>query len=115
MPTQLRHYIGGKSVHGSSARSGEVFDPATAAVFGLREGEVVVSIHCGSRALGHQVATEYAQLMLKAAGITARTFESVESLRSNSIWRRMALVTHPAEAGQDSATLSRFAPRGISM
>lgn len=32
MPTQLRHYIGGKSVHGSSARSGEVFDPATGTV-----------------------------------------------------------------------------------
>lgn len=45
----------------------EVCDPATAAVFGLREGEIVVSIHCGSRALGHQVATEYAQRMLKAA------------------------------------------------
>lgn len=45
----------------------EVFDPATAAVFGLRTGEIVVSIHCGSRGLGHQVASEYARLMLKAA------------------------------------------------
>ncbi|MBI2440207.1 MAG: RtcB family protein [Lentisphaerae bacterium] len=51
----------------------EVFDAATAAAFGLRVGEVVVSIHCGSRGLGHQVATEFARLMLKAAqahGIT---------------------------------------------
>lgn len=45
----------------------EVYDPVTAAVFGLRKGEIVVSIHCGSRGLGHQVATEYAQLMLQAA------------------------------------------------
>ncbi len=45
----------------------EVLDPATAAAFGLRLGEIVVSIHCGSRALGHQVATEYAQRMLQAA------------------------------------------------
>lgn len=47
----------------------EVYDPATAAVFGLREGEIVVSIHCGSRALGHQVATEYARRMLQAANV----------------------------------------------
>ncbi|MDD5678865.1 MAG: RtcB family protein [Kiritimatiellae bacterium] len=45
----------------------EIYDPATAAVFGLRAGEIVVSIHCGSRGLGHQVATEYARLMLNAA------------------------------------------------
>lgn len=45
----------------------EVYDPDTASAFGLRKGEVVVSIHCGSRGLGHQVATEFAKLMLKAA------------------------------------------------
>jgi len=45
----------------------EVYDPAAAEAFGLRAGEVAVSIHCGSRGLGHQVATEYARLMLQAA------------------------------------------------
>ncbi|MFA5342578.1 MAG: RtcB family protein [Kiritimatiellia bacterium] len=45
----------------------EVYDPAAAAAFGLRQGEIVVSIHCGSRGLGHQVATEYARIMLAAA------------------------------------------------
>ncbi len=46
----------------------EVYDPAAAAAFGLRQGEVVVSIHCGSRGLGHQVATDYSKRMLEAAG-----------------------------------------------
>jgi tRNA-splicing ligase RtcB (3'-phosphate/5'-hydroxy nucleic acid ligase) len=38
-----------------------IFDPATAAIFGLKEGCLVVQIHCGSRGLGHQVCTDYVQ------------------------------------------------------
>jgi tRNA-splicing ligase RtcB len=41
----------------------EVADDASAAVFGLRKGEIVVSIHCGSRGLGHQIATDYQREM----------------------------------------------------
>jgi tRNA-splicing ligase RtcB len=44
-----------------------IFDSDTAAVFGLQEGDVLVSIHCGSRGLGHQIGTEYLKLMLLAA------------------------------------------------
>ena len=36
-----------------------VLDEETAAVFGLRQGCLVVQIHCGSRGLGHQVCTDY--------------------------------------------------------
>lgn len=45
----------------------EIYDEATAKVFGLKPGEVVVSLHCGSRGLGHQVATDYAKRMRAAA------------------------------------------------
>ena len=41
----------------------EVFDRAAAGVFGLKEGDVVVSIHCGSRGLGHQIGTEFLKRM----------------------------------------------------
>jgi len=41
----------------------EIADAGSAAAFGLREGEIVVSIHCGSRGLGHQVATDYQREM----------------------------------------------------
>jgi len=44
-----------------------IFDAVTAAAYGLREGDVLVSIHCGSRGLGHQIGTEYLKLMLLAA------------------------------------------------
>jgi tRNA-splicing ligase RtcB len=50
-----------------------IFDERTAAVFGLREGEIVLSIHCGSRGLGHQIGTEFLKSMAIAAarhGIT---------------------------------------------
>ena len=45
----------------------QVFDPATAQVFGISEGDIVVTIHCGSRGLGHQIGTEY----LKSMAISA--------------------------------------------
>jgi tRNA-splicing ligase RtcB len=45
-------------------RVAEVFDSATAAVFGLRLNDIVVSIHCGSRGLGHQVGTDYLKAMV---------------------------------------------------
>jgi tRNA-splicing ligase RtcB len=45
----------------------EVYDSATAAAFGLVKGELVVSIHCGSRGLGHQIGTEFLKSMALAA------------------------------------------------
>lgn len=46
----------------------EVFDEKIAKVFGLEKGQVVIMIHCGSRGLGHQVATDYIDLMEKEYG-----------------------------------------------
>ncbi|WIX98251.1 RtcB family protein [Amycolatopsis mongoliensis] len=44
----------------------EVFDEATAAVFGLHRHQVCVMIHTGSRGLGHQVCTDYVRTMDEA-------------------------------------------------
>ncbi len=44
-----------------------VYDAPTAEAYGLREGDVVVSLHCGSRALGHQIGTDYLQELGRAA------------------------------------------------
>lgn len=44
----------------------EIFERDAAAAFGIEEGGVVVSIHTGSRALGHQIGTDY-QSVLRAA------------------------------------------------
>ena len=44
----------------------ELHDAAAAEAFGLAVGDVVVSIHCGSRGLGHQIGTEALRSMLDA-------------------------------------------------
>ncbi len=50
-----------------------IHDEAAAQAYGLREGQIIVSIHCGSRGLGHQIGTDYLVSLAKAAshlGIT---------------------------------------------
>src|SRR5829696_1314197 len=45
-----------------------IFDRDAAEAFGLREGQVTVLIHSGSRGLGHQVCTDYVRRMDAALG-----------------------------------------------
>jgi tRNA-splicing ligase RtcB len=44
-------------------RVAEVYDGTAAQTFGLAMDDVVVSIHCGSRGLGHQICTDYMKKM----------------------------------------------------
>ncbi len=44
-----------------------IFDEKTAAAFGLVGDDLLVTIHCGSRGMGHQIGTEYMQLLGRAA------------------------------------------------
>ncbi len=51
----------------------EIFFPEAASAMGLREGYIVVQIHCGSRGFGHQICTDYVrefQAAVKRYGIT---------------------------------------------
>jgi tRNA-splicing ligase RtcB (3'-phosphate/5'-hydroxy nucleic acid ligase) len=51
----------------------ELFDEPTAHAFGVHKGQIVVLIHSGSRGLGHQVCTDYLDLMdgsMKKYGIS---------------------------------------------
>lgn len=47
----------------------EIFDEKVAKVFGLSKDDVVVMIHCGSRGLGHQVASDYIKAMEEEYGV----------------------------------------------
>ncbi|MFQ6038500.1 MAG: RtcB family protein [Candidatus Aminicenantales bacterium] len=48
----------------------EIYDRDVARVFGVHsEGQILVMIHCGSRGLGHQVASDYIRLMENRFGI----------------------------------------------
>ena len=41
----------------------DVFDEEVAKKFGLKKGNITVTVHCGSRGCGHQIATDYLQTM----------------------------------------------------
>ncbi|MEX2352649.1 MAG: RtcB family protein [Gammaproteobacteria bacterium] len=45
----------------------QIYDPETAGTFGIVKGNIIITIHCGSRGLGHQIGTEF----LKRMAITA--------------------------------------------
>jgi tRNA-splicing ligase RtcB len=58
----------------------KVFDEAAAKAYGLFEDQILISIHCGSRALGHQIGTDYLQTLEMASkkyGIPIRDKELV--------------------------------------
>ena len=44
----------------------EIFDEKVAEIFGLFKDQIVIMIHTGSRGLGHQIATDYIKVMMKA-------------------------------------------------
>ncbi len=48
----------------------EIFDEKIAKVFGLNKNNICIMIHCGSRGLGHQIATDYIKLMGKEYGFS---------------------------------------------
>jgi tRNA-splicing ligase RtcB len=45
----------------------KIYDGEVASAFGMHEGDAVLSIHCGSRGLGHQIGTEFLKQMVVAA------------------------------------------------
>lgn len=69
----------------------EVFDDELAAKFGLHQDQIVVLLHSGSRGLGHQVCTDYLDIMqsaMKRYGISI-------------IDRQLACVPIKSPEGQD--------------
>lgn len=45
----------------------QLFDASIAEAYGLRAGDIVVMIHCGSRGLGHQIGSEFLLRMAEEA------------------------------------------------
>lgn len=90
----------------------EIFDQPKAAAFGLSQDQIVILIHCGSRGLGHQVATDYIRLMLKTMPryhislpdreLACAPFSSPEgknyfnamAAAANFAWANRQLITH---------------------
>ena len=68
----------------------EIFDAKAAEIFGLSADDVVVTIHCGSRGLGHQIGTEFLKEMVVAA----------QSLGIELVDRELACAPIHSEVGQ---------------
>ena len=45
----------------------KIFDQQDADALCLKEDDIIISIHCGSRALGHQIGTDYIQILGQAS------------------------------------------------
>jgi tRNA-splicing ligase RtcB (3'-phosphate/5'-hydroxy nucleic acid ligase) len=58
----------------------EIYDKNTAKIWGLEKNQIVITLHCGSRALGHQIGTDYLETFADASrkyGIPIREKELV--------------------------------------
>src|SRR3990170_3666702 len=58
----------------------EIFDNEAASAYGIEKDQVLMAIHCGSRALGHQIGTDYLKILEAASrkyGIPIRDRELV--------------------------------------
>lgn len=92
----------------------KIMEPEATEKFGLREEQIVILIHCGSRGLGHQTATDYIRVMLGAIskyGITlpdrelacapfsspeGRRYFSAMAAAANFAWANRQLITWEA-------------------
>lgn len=90
----------------------EIGDAAAAEAFGLRLGQVVVAIHCGSRGLGHQVCTDHVAVMDRTMGRhgiqvpdrqlacapldsgEARAYLGAMAAASNFAWANRQMIAH---------------------
>lgn len=90
----------------------KIFDKEKARIFGLKEDQVTILIHTGSRGLGHQVATDYIremirvlekyQIKLNDLELACAPFNSPEgknyfkamSAAANFAWSNRQVITH---------------------
>ncbi|RCK75828.1 MAG: RNA-2',3'-PO4:RNA-5'-OH ligase [Ignavibacteriae bacterium] len=69
----------------------EVYDEETAKNFGMRKNQIVVLIHSGSRGLGHQVCTDYLDIMQ----------EGMKKYGIKVVDRQLACVPIKSKEGKD--------------
>ena len=90
----------------------EVFNEEVAKAFGLFKDQIVIMIHTGSRGLGHQIATDYIRVMMRAMSkyqikvpdrqLAACPFNSPEGQRyfsamsagANYAWANRQMITY---------------------
>ncbi|MDR0778269.1 MAG: RtcB family protein [Methanomassiliicoccaceae archaeon] len=90
----------------------KVYDEKAAKAFGLEEGQITITVHCGSRGCGHQIATDHLQVMeqyvkrnrlelpdrqLACAPLSSRegsAYYKAMSCGANYAWANRQMITH---------------------
>ena len=89
----------------------KIFDTKTAKAFDITEkGQIMIMIHCGSRGLGHQIASDYIRLMEKEYGFSnladrnlinapfnselGQKYFSAMCSAANYAWANRQIITH---------------------
>lgn len=92
-------------------RVDEIFDQEAARVTGISEGQITIMVHCGSRGLGHQNATDYIRAMMSAMpryGISLPDPELAcvpfKSKEGRNYWRAMMACANFAWANRQFIT-----------
>jgi tRNA-splicing ligase RtcB (3'-phosphate/5'-hydroxy nucleic acid ligase) len=111
-------------------RVDRLYDAPSARAFGLREGQVTILIHSGSRGLGHQVCTDFVKRMdarLRHYGIElpdrqlscapldspeAQAYLGAMAAAANFAWANRAALAHRARSAV-GAVLGPAAARGL--
>src|SRR5512140_283715 len=74
-------------------RVAEIYDPATAEAFGLREGAVAIQLHSGSRGLGYQVCDDFLAELTPRQGSYGRDYADLPD-------RQLACAPIGSDAGK---------------
>lgn len=89
----------------------EIFDDDVAKQFGLFNNQIVVLIHCGSRGLGHQVCTDYLDIMqdgMRKYGISVVDRQlacvPIKSMEGQNYLKAMAAAANFAFANRQMIT-----------
>jgi tRNA-splicing ligase RtcB len=104
-----------------------VYDDAAARAYGLREGQVTILIHSGSRGLGHQVCTDFVKRMdaqlghyrielpdrqLSCAPLSSpegQSYLAAMAAAANFAWANRAAIAHRAREAVEAVLGARVA------
>ncbi|MDY0387215.1 MAG: RtcB family protein [Methanolobus sp.] len=111
----------------------KIYDEEAAKAFGLKEGQITFMIHCGSRGAGHQICTDYLQMLSQASKkykITlpdkqlacapagsdeAQDYFKAMSCAANYAWVNRQVIMHWAREVFDSFFKDEFGDLGLDL
>lgn len=110
-----------------------VFDRAAADAYGLRQGQLAVQVHSGSRGLGHQVCTDYVRdfqgvvrrlgydlpdrelVCAPVADAEGQSYLAAMSAAANFAWANRQVMTHALRRAFETALAGKVRQAGLRL